>query len=125
MSLTTGCLAPPGSPLLLQRLVGKVESLETMMGELFARRLPSLEGKLEGLRELLAHRRKEHYLVEEIAELTGRSAYTVRRWIAERKLNAIRLRDGGPRGKLLVPRAELERLIASGKGCQVPDTVID
>ncbi len=50
---------PPDSPLLLERLVGKVESLESMLGELFTQKLPSLEVKLDGLHKLLANRRKE------------------------------------------------------------------
>jgi excisionase family DNA binding protein len=104
----------------MERLVDKVDSLASMMGELLTQKLPALEGRLEGVRELLAKRRKEHYVVEEIAELTGRSCYTVRRWIAQKKISAIRLRDGGPRGKLLIPRAELERLIATGHGANVP-----
>ncbi|MEI7687898.1 MAG: helix-turn-helix domain-containing protein, partial [Planctomycetota bacterium] len=67
----------------------------------------------------------EHFVVEEVAELTGRSAYTIRRWISEKKLQAIRLRDGGPRGKLLIARAELERLIGDGKGAAVPPSVLE
>lgn len=93
----------------LQRLV----ALEGKLGELFA--------KLDAIRDLIAQRRKDHFCVEEIAELTGRSAYTIRRWVAEGKLTAIRLRDGGPRGRLLIPRTELERLIAAGRGGEVPD----
>jgi excisionase family DNA binding protein len=104
--------------------VGQVESLESLMAELCTAKLPALESKLDGLRELLANKRKDHFLVPEVAELTGRSCYTVRRWIAEKKLNAIRLLDGGPRGKLLIPRSELERLIAGGKGADVPAAVL-
>jgi excisionase family DNA binding protein len=105
---------------LLERLFGKLDSLETMMGEL-RQKLPLMDDKLERLSELLACRRKEHYVVEEIAELTGRSCYTIRRWIKERKLGAIRVHDGGPRGRLLIPRGELERLIEGGRGGEVPE----
>jgi excisionase family DNA binding protein len=115
--------AATGSPPVLERLAGKLNSVESMLGELFASKLPSLEQKLESVRELLASRRKEHLVVEEVAEMTGRSAYTVRRWISEGKLRAVRLRDGGPRGKLIIPRTELERLIAGGRGAEVPDAV--
>lgn len=111
-------------PPLQAQVAGRLESLASMVEEIFTHSLPALNHKLEALRELLATRRKEHYVVEEIAELTGRSAYTIRRWITEGKLQAIRLRDGGPRGKLLVPRAELERLIAAGRGADVPDVVV-
>ena len=115
---------PSGSQVLAQ-LVLKVDSMESMLGELFTNKVPSLEKKLMSLHDLLAARRKEHLVVDEVAELTGRSAYTIRRWITEGKLTAIRLRDGGPRGKLLIPRAELERLIAGGKGSNVPATALD
>jgi excisionase family DNA binding protein len=124
MTAKSGFTDRAPSPPLLEQLLGKVDSMQSMLGELFASKLPSLEAKLEFLRELLASRRKDHLVVEEVAELTGRSAYTIRRWVAERKLRAIRLRDGGPRGKLLIPRSELERLIAAGKGANVPDAVL-
>jgi excisionase family DNA binding protein len=92
-----------------------------MLAELLGRKFPSVEDKLDRLRDLLASRRKEHLVVEEFAELVGRTPYTVRRWIAEGKVQAIRIRGGGPRGKLLIARAELERIIGSGLGGGVPD----
>jgi excisionase family DNA binding protein len=54
--------------------------------------------------------------VEEVARLVGRSAYTVRRWIAEHRINASRIADTGPRGRLLIPREEVGKLISEGKG---------
>jgi excisionase family DNA binding protein len=72
------------------------------------------------LRELLAGVRKEWYTVEELAALTGRSAYTVRRWIATGRLKATRVACAGPRGRLLVARDQLQGLIASGLGGEVP-----
>lgn len=116
---------PSTNPQMLERLACKVDSLESLMGQLLSDKLPSLEHMLVSLRELLASRRKDHYVVDEIAELTGRTPYTIRRWISEGRLQAIRLRDGGPRGKLLIPRSELERLIAAGKGADVPAATID
>jgi excisionase family DNA binding protein len=114
----------PGG-LLQDRVVGKLESLEAMVGDLVTRKFPSLDARLKELRELLITRRKDHLVVEEIADLTGRSPYTVRRWISEGKLRAIRLRDGGPRGRLLIPRSELERIVAAGAGGNLPDTAVD
>lgn len=110
------------SPLPL--LLTKVEALETMVGDLCARRVPLLESLLHDLRGLLGSRRKEHYVVEEVAALTGRTPYTVRRWIAQRKLRAIRIRDGGPRGRLLISRNELERLVGAGMGAEVPEVAL-
>lgn len=108
----------------VERLAGKVESLEVLMGQVRSQDLPSLAEKLDTLRELLAGHRKDNFLVEEVAKLTGRAPYTVRRWIAEGKLRAIRLQDGGPRGRLLISRDELDRLIAAGKGGNVPATAL-
>src|SRR5262245_53211033 len=116
MVVKSGPPVPPGTPPLLERLAGKIEALESMLGELCAKRLASLENTLKGLQELLRGRSKSHFVVEEIAQITGRSPYTIRRWVGEGKLHAIRLRDGGPRGRLLIPRTELERLIAAGRG---------
>jgi excisionase family DNA binding protein len=100
-----GGLPPPAADPALNWLVGKFLQVES---------------KLDDLHELLRSRRKDSYTVEEVAELTGRSQYTVRRWIAEGKLRAIRLAEGGPRGRLLIARAELDNLLAQGKGAQIP-----
>ena len=105
----------------LERISRSLEVVETILGELFERRLPALEEKLDDMRALLSSHRKDNYLVEEVAAMTGRSEYTVRRWVAENKLKAIRIAEGGPRGRLLVPRTELERLVAAGKGAHVPE----
>jgi len=116
--------ALPSATSLLERLSGRLDSVTAALDDLSNTKFPSLQKTVDGLRELLVGRHKDHYRVDEIAEMTGRSAYTVRRWIAEGKLQAIRLQDGGPRGRLLVPRAELERLIASGHGSNIPETVL-
>jgi excisionase family DNA binding protein len=52
---------------------------------------------------------KSHYTVDEVAELTGRSTYTVRGWVKLGRLNAIRVPGSGPKGRLLVPHDELHR----------------
>ena len=74
---------------------------------------------------MLSTHRKTTYTVDEIAQLTGRSCYTIRRWITEGRLNAIRIAEGGPRGRLLIPRSELDRLINAGRGAQIPDTAVE
>ena len=84
-----------------------------------------IEEKVDELHAVLAARRKDNYVVGEVAEMTGRSEYTIRRWITEGRLSAIRISDGGPRGRLLVPRVELERLIATARGRHVPESTID
>jgi excisionase family DNA binding protein len=69
---------------------------------------------LEDIRGTLAGSLKDWLTVAEVADLTGRSAYTVRRWITEGRLTATRVTGTGPRGRLLVARAQLARLVAAG-----------
>ena len=87
---------------------------------------PVLAQILEGLRDLrdrIAGARKDWYTVEEVAALTGRTPYTVRRWIAERRIEATRVSGTGPRGRLLVAQDQLQKLIAAGRGGAVPSLV--
>jgi excisionase family DNA binding protein len=72
---------------------------------------------------MLAGTRKEYYTIEEIAQMTGRTPYTVRRWVAEKRILATRVSGTGPRGRLLVAREQLERIISSGFGGEVPTGV--
>jgi hypothetical protein len=86
--------------------------------------LRDLDAKVEDLRSLLAQRRKENYTIEEFAQFAGRSPYTARRWVSEGKIEAIRVQGTGPRGRLLIPRRELDRLIRLGKGEKIPEAVL-
>ena len=75
-----------------------------------------LASRLDEIHELVAGRTKENYTVAESAHMFGRSAYTVRRWITEGKLKASRVIGTGERGRLLINREELQRLIGAGRG---------
>jgi len=50
----------------------------------------------------------------EVAELTGRAPYTVRAWIKDGLISAIRIHGTGPKGRLLVPREELQSSSIAG-----------
>lgn len=114
---TRGGAAPPDP--VAERLTAVEARVIDLCGH-----LPVVLEKLDHLRELLAGKRKESLLVEEVAELTGRSEYTIRRWVTEGKLKAVRIAEGGPRGRLLIPRSELDRLVAAGRGAAIPATAL-
>jgi excisionase family DNA binding protein len=86
--------------------------------------LRSLSVAVEEMRALLAAKRKDHYTVEEVAAMTGRSPYTIRRWILEERIKAIRIEGTGPKGRLLVPRGELNNLVSAGMGASIPAAVL-
>jgi excisionase family DNA binding protein len=77
----------------------------------------------EEIRAQLGGRLKDQYTVAEVAELTRRAPYTVRRWIKEGVLRAVRIEGCGPRGRLLIPREEVSRLIGRGLGGDIPAVV--
>lgn len=80
---------------------------------------------VEDIRRQLSGLKKDFFTVEEVARSVGRSDYTVRRWIAEGRLEAVRVSGTGPRGKLLVPRDQFERIVATGGGGTVPAALVD
>ena len=80
---------------------------------------------VEDIRAKLASKHKPHYTVEEVADLTGRSGYTVRWWVSTGRIKAIRVRGTGPKGRLLIPREQLNVLIGAGMGAEVPAAAID
>jgi excisionase family DNA binding protein len=100
------------------------DDFSTTLRACLAPLISTLEAKIETLHALLTRKRKDHFVVEEVAKLTGRSPFTIRRWIKENKLQAIRLQGGGPRGRLLIARSELEKLIAAGSGKSVSEIVL-
>ena len=86
--------------------------------------LQRVEFKLDQLNGVLAGQRKDQYTVEEVAAAVGRAEYTVRRWIKEKRLKATRIHGTGDRGRLLIPRSELEKLIHEGLGSSLTATQV-
>lgn len=58
--------------------------------------------RLEKIEELLHGTAKDYFTVAEAASLLGRSAYTVRRHVAKKRLSAQRAIGTGPKGRLLI-----------------------
>ena len=111
-------------PHALSAVVTRIEQIDSLLRDHVSRRFDAIDGQLRSIHELFSHARKEQYLVEEFAELVGRSAYTVRRWIGEGKINAVRLAGGGPKGRWLINRTEVDRLIAAAAGSGVPSAFL-
>jgi excisionase family DNA binding protein len=84
--------------------------------------LPRILADVGELREIMTGRMKSHLTVEEVADRTGRSPYTVRRWVAEGVISAVRVEGTGPRGRLLVPCSELRKLVAAGRGSRLDES---
>src|SRR5262245_30861609 len=103
--------------------VGAATTLTDLQAAEIAPLLAQILDGLRDIRELLSGLRKEWYTIEEVAELTGRTAYTIRRWVKQGRIAATRVNGTGPRGRLLVERGQLERLIAAGVGSSVPPAV--
>src|SRR4051794_11890632 len=96
-----------------------LERLLPVLRSALADLLSPVWAELEHIREALQTQRKPHYTVAEVAKLTGRTPYTVRRWITDSKIKAIRISGTGPKGRLLISREELDTLIAVGMGGHV------
>jgi excisionase family DNA binding protein len=80
--------------------------------------------ELAAIRDVLSGRLKSHMTIDEVAESVGRTPYTVRRWISEGRIVATRVQGTGPRGRLLVSRSELDRLIHEGLGGSIAATAV-
>ena len=93
------------------------DRLVDILGQLF-RAVDDIRGQLSG-------KQKSHLVVEEVAEVTGKSPYTIREYIRQGRIRAIRVSGTGPRGRLLVPREELQKLVGAGMAGKVPVALLD
>jgi hypothetical protein len=48
----------------------------------------------------------------------------VRTWIKDSKVAAIRVAGTGPKGRLLIPREELEKVVGAGLAERVPEVAV-
>jgi excisionase family DNA binding protein len=102
---------------LQQEVTGIDDRLVEILGQLF-RAIDDIRIQLSGVR-------KSHYTVEEVAAATGRSTYTVREWVRAGRIGAFRVPGTGPKGRLLVPREELQKLVEAGFAGQAPAALVD
>lgn len=111
----------------MQRNIGIEDGQDGHAAQEIARQLamlPTILAMIEEVRQLLAGQLKSHYTVEEVAELTGRAPYTVRTWIKQGRIAAARVAGTGPKGRLLVARDELRKLVDSGLGGRTPEVPV-
>jgi hypothetical protein len=105
----------PGSPASSDRDL----CLATLLDELRA-----IRAIIDDLGALVRGQAKSHYTVEEVARATGRSPYTVRRWIGDGRLIAKRIQGTGPHGKLLIAREDFAALLGQGLGGQMTAQIV-
>ena len=89
----------------VEQLLGLIPTILMVVGE---------------IRGLLAGRQKDLYTVEEFASVVRRAPYTVRQWVKMGRIEAIRVTGTGPRGRLLIPRREVNKVLNTGLGSQLP-----
>jgi excisionase family DNA binding protein len=85
--------------------------------------IPRILWSVERLQQQMSLRQKDFYTIDEVAALVRRAPFTVRAWVKDGRIAATRVTGTGPRGRLLVPRAELDKLIKAGPGEQPPADV--
>ena len=110
---------PPACPTAQQR-TSALDTVNTDTAEQILAGLNGLRAEVRQIQEQLNGHRKDFLTVAEFGELVGRASYTVRRWVKEDKLRAIRVTGSGPRGRLLIPRGELAKLVDAGLGTHIP-----
>ena len=99
------------------------KSEQDRLDEIVAR-LGDLQESMKEINGKLAGTTKDLLTVEEFGTETGRAPYTVRTWIKAGLITAERVVGTGPRGRLLIPRRELTKLIESGRGERITSTAV-
>jgi hypothetical protein len=87
-------------------------------------RLGDLQESMKEINEKLAGTMKNFFTVEEFGNHTGRAPYTVRSYIKAGLIKAERIAGTGPKGRLLIPRSELAKLIALGRGEKITNAIL-
>lgn len=94
------------------------------MQKALASDVSDLKRVIDSVREELRGTSKSHYSIAEVATAVSRSPYTVRNWVKQGLVKAVRVEGTGDRGRLLVPRDELEHLVRGGRGSALPAVIV-
>jgi excisionase family DNA binding protein len=81
--------------------------------------IDALHATIQKMDRRLDDQSTQYYTVTEFAKLVKRSDYTVRRWIKLKKINAFKVKGSGPKGRWLIPRDQLARVLDSGLGASL------
>lgn len=79
--------------------------------EEMSRDIKKMSLELSAIKEDLIGKSKPYLTVKEFAREVGRAAYTVRTWIKNGLIEADRIFGTGPKGRYLIRREELDKLI--------------
>jgi hypothetical protein len=80
---------------------------------------------MQRVQELLQRGQKDPVTVREFADLVCRSPFTIRMWIKRGRIEAKRVIGTGPRGRLLIDRNQLSRVIQAGRGSNLQEPLLD
>lgn len=109
-----------GSDILVANLRLDIQSLRVEFGE----HLSEISKRLAHISSDLAGQIKPLLTVSEVADLTDRCEDTVRRWIRNGCLPAHKALGTGPRGRWLVKREDLDRVLEGGLGGDISPVVV-
>ncbi len=101
------------------------ECLKRAGSSSFLGKLEAILASVGDIEIQVGQKQKDFYTVDEVAALARRSPYTVRTWIKDGLITATRVTGTGPRGRLLIARAELSKITHAGLGAQIPAGAAD
>ncbi len=93
--------------------------------ESLIRQIPALLHTLQAVQQLLEGKQKIFFSVEEFAGLVCRAPFTVRTWVKLGRIEATRVAGTGPRGRLLIGRDPLHKVVEGGLANELRGPVLN